>query len=145
MIAEDWRLAAACRGMAPVDGRSQPHPFFPDGKELPEAVVDVCSTCPVAEQCDAFGAGQFGVWAGKARKGVERPAGDETKFTVAATNRDQIHREFRRGATVAVIAGRVGMARRSVYRALARDCSSAECWCRNRSSVPLAAWREAAG
>lgn len=56
-----WMADAACRGM-------DPNAFHPERGERVDAALRICATCPVVEQCRAYGeateSGQHGIWGG---------------------------------------------------------------------------------
>lgn len=147
-MSDDWRLRAACRGMAPADGRTQPHPFFPETKGEAAAIAEsVCAGCLVREPCAATGQRQLGVWGGKLHRklAADQSAAAKNQFETAAEVRDAVHRAFMRGDTVPAMAATMRQTRRNIYRHLGTSCSSSSCWCRRRSTVPLEVWTEAAG
>jgi len=51
----NWRIAAACRFLAPADGETGPHWWYPEkgaGNDNHGALAKaVCRACPVREQC----------------------------------------------------------------------------------------------
>lgn len=59
-----WRQQAACRGWAPRDGTTQPHPFFPVNGWPGDDALALCRACPVAGPCGEAGAGEQGLWGG---------------------------------------------------------------------------------
>lgn len=70
---EPWRVRAACSGMAPVDGLTEPHPFYPHpGDEEGTAMAKaICATCPVREECLEFAMrtnDQYGIQGGMTAK-----------------------------------------------------------------------------
>lgn len=76
---EPWMLRGACRDWLPQPS-DQPNadplrdPWFPSTTNVEEA-QDVCSTCPVREQCDAYAErirATVGIWAGKSQRGRMR-------------------------------------------------------------------------
>ena len=67
---QDWRAEAACRGR-------HPGLFFPpESMGVPEAVFEVCDTCPVREPCLgwAIANSELGVWAATTRAQRDRIA-----------------------------------------------------------------------
>lgn len=139
---DDWKQRAACRGMAPADGRTRPHPFFPETKGEAAAVATICGACPVREACGEAGYGQVGVWGGHLRRQrLDRSTALTTVHEEAGAIRDAIHRAFGRGDSPAEIAASVGRVRRNVYRHLGMECTVSSCWCRRRSEVPLSRWQ----
>jgi hypothetical protein len=48
-----WMKRAACRGMAPSDGRTERHIFFPERGDMDSVNLAklICSTCTVQKQC----------------------------------------------------------------------------------------------
>lgn len=64
---------AACQGMAPSDGDSEPDPFFPERGQaiVGNQAILACFGCPVRTECkdykDRTGS-DYGIWAGEYSK-----------------------------------------------------------------------------
>lgn len=138
-MSDDWRLRAACRGMAPTDGTTQPHPFFPATGE-DAGVQTICADCPVRQPCmdAALRDNERGIWGGESERGRRRRRQDERLaprtpsgpvVDDAALRRAEVHRLFGIGHPAASIAMQLGIDRRSVYRLLDGPCIIDGCWC----------------
>jgi WhiB family redox-sensing transcriptional regulator len=58
VVADDWRLRAACRGCPP-------DLWYPKRGEWSEVAVAVCRRCPVRVECLDAGIGErWGIWGG---------------------------------------------------------------------------------
>ena len=57
----EWQKEAACRG-------SHPDLFFPERGAGNRQAKQLCSGCPVRQECDDFGSvEQFGIWGGRSK------------------------------------------------------------------------------
>lgn len=66
---DEWRVRAACRDMAPIDGATESHPFYPHESEGEDTVAAkaVCAGCPVREECLEWAMrfrDHYGIWGG---------------------------------------------------------------------------------
>ena len=120
-----WRDEAACRGLTDL--------FFNDKQDSPHdtaAARAVCATCPVRVDCADYAADMgevYGVWGGlttqqlrkrRYQRGRQRQA---DHFATASATAQELHDA---GHPVEVIARRLNVDVRSVYRYLASPASS---------------------
>ena len=114
-----WQRDAACRD-------ADPELFFPEVESgMHERITQakrICFDCPVLVECGTYARERnepFGIWGGQAEH--HRPGRGRARASRTRQDRDnEIGHLSRAGLSAEQIANRLGIARRTVYRARAR-------------------------